>query len=77
MFRPTEYEQVPIVGTTMTDTRTNMRLEGVVIGSQLRITEWVIKIQLHRDRELWIVILAQVDGFSVVREQRRTLLHLR
>ena len=54
-----------------------MRLEEVVIGSQLRITEWVSKIHLHRDREARFVILAPVNDFSVEREQRRTLLHLR
>jgi hypothetical protein len=33
----------------MMGTRTNMRLEGVVIACQARITERVIEIELHRE----------------------------
>jgi hypothetical protein len=34
-----------------------MRLEEGVTGCQVRITEWGIEIDLHRDRELRVVIL--------------------
>ena len=67
----------PIVGTTTTDTRTNMHLEGVVIGRQVRITKWVIEINLHRDREPWVVILAPDRSLHVEREQREALLLVR
>jgi hypothetical protein len=42
----------------MTDTRTNMRLEEVAIGSQVRITERLIEIGLHPGCEPGFVILA-------------------
>jgi len=45
-----------------------MRLEGDVIGSQLRITERVIEIDLHRDRALLAVILAPDRCLHIERE---------
>jgi hypothetical protein len=61
----------------MTDTRTNMRPEGGVIGSQMRITERVIEIDLHRDRESRVVILAPDRCLHMQREQRETFLLVR
>jgi hypothetical protein len=74
---PAEDQLDPIVGTTTMDTRTNMHLEEDVIGSQVRIIEPGIEVDLHRYREPRVVILAPNWCLLVERKKREALLLVR
>jgi hypothetical protein len=57
LIRPAEDEWVPIVSTTTTDIRTNMRLEEVVTGDQARTIESVLEVAAQCNGEFRVVEL--------------------